>query len=465
LNILIVNPYSLLLRGNDRNNPCIPYGLLFIATVLKMKGYRVMIFDRNVESRDFSETLSSFRPDVVGFSVLTGEMLRDAITMSKEVRAYNGTTPVVWGGVHPTLLPFQTIVSPYIDYVVVGEGEYTFLEFLRRLDDKTGIGAVPGICYISKEDGKPAHTGDRPFIDNLDILPDPDWELLDIPAYKSNITLNSSRGCPYRCTFCYNQKFNKGRRSEFSAPRVVGWMEYLYHKYGIRHFNIMEDNFTFNRKRLDEFLELLILKRMKVTWECESRITGMPKELFIKMKQAGCDYLNFGVESGSPRILRFLKKDITTDKVKTVIGWCRDIGIHPKINMMFGLPEETDEDVGMSFDLIRQCKPFFVVANAYRPFPGTELFDYCIERGLFSMPSSLEDWVDISDVHAFKHSLKGAGERRLEKIMRRFARLNMRMHRSRKIKDIIFNRPAELLRPVNYLKLIGKLLPRRARCC
>ena len=158
-----------------------------------MNGYRVLLFDRNVESRDFSETLSSFRPDVVGFSVLTGEMLRDAITMSKQVRARNGNTPVVWGGVHPTLLPFQTIVAPYIDYIVVGEGEHTFLELLRHLEDKTDIGAIPGVCYLGKEDGKPAYTGDRPFIDNLDTLPDPDWELLNIPAYTINITLNTSR--------------------------------------------------------------------------------------------------------------------------------------------------------------------------------------------------------------------------------------------------------------------------------
>jgi radical SAM superfamily enzyme YgiQ (UPF0313 family) len=221
----------------------------------------------------------------------------------------------------------------------------------------------------------------------------------------------------------------------------------------------MEDNFTFNKKRLNEFLELMILKKMKVTWECESRIDGMSKELLVKMKQAGCVDLNLGVESGNAQVLRFLKKDITLDKVATVIEWCHDIGIHPIINMMIGLPNETDEDIEMSFDLIRKCKPFHVVANAYRPFPGTELFDYCIEHDLFSMPRSLEDWVEISNVHAFKHSLKGTDEDRLEKIMRRHEKMNLWRHRQRKIKEILFHRPLELVRPMNYVKVIRKLVP------
>jgi radical SAM superfamily enzyme YgiQ (UPF0313 family) len=417
-----------------------------------------MIYDHNVESRSFKETLSFFKPDVVGFSVLTGETIRDAIAMSKDVRAYNGDTPIVWGGVHPSLLPFQTIVSPYIDYVVVGEGEFTFLELVRHLENKTGVGSVQGICYVRKEDGKPVYTGDRPFIDKLDILPDPDWELLDIRAYKKHIILNTSRGCPHRCTFCYNQKFNKGRRSDFSARRIVGWMEYLNKNYGIGYFDFLEDNFTFNKKRLDEFLELMIRSKMKVTWGCESRITGVSKELLMKMKQAGGDDLTFGVESGSPRVLQFLKKDIRVDDVITVIKWCHDIGIKTAINMMFGLPHETDEDVEMSFDLIRKCKPFSVDAIVYRPFPGTELFDYCIEHDLFSMPRTLEEWGEISDVHAFNYSLKGNDGNRLKKILRRNDTLNMERRYRRKIKEIICKRPIELINPKNYFTLIKELL-------
>jgi anaerobic magnesium-protoporphyrin IX monomethyl ester cyclase len=412
---------------------------------MKAHGYPVMIFDHNVENRNFKETLSAFKPDVVGFSVLTGETIRDAIALSKEVRGYNGDTPVVWGGVHPSLLPFQTIVSPYIDYVVVGEGEYTFLELIRHLENKTDVGALAGVCSIRK-DGKPVYAGDRPFIVDLDVLPDPDWELLDIGAYKKYFILNTSRGCPYRCTFCYNQKFNKGRRSDFSAPRIIGWMEYLNNRHGIKYFDFLEDNFTFNKKRLDEFLELMIHGDNQVTWGCESRISGVSKELLMKMKQAGCVDLTFGVESGSPRVLQFLKKNIEVDDVTRVIEWCHEIGIKTAINLMFGLPHETDEDVEMSFNLIRKCKPLFVDAIIYRPFPGTELFDYCIEHGLFSMPGSLEEWGEISDVHGFNYSLKGNDERRLKKILRRNDGLNMRRRYGRKIKELICKTKNLLLR-------------------
>jgi anaerobic magnesium-protoporphyrin IX monomethyl ester cyclase len=452
--ILIVNPYSLLYKENKHYDPCIPFGVLFVATVMKKHGYQVKIFDHNVESRSFNETLSAFKPDVVGFSVLTGETIRDAIAMSKDVCAYNADTSIVWGGVHPSLLPFQTIVSPYIDYVVVGEGEYTFLELVQHLENNANMSTIQGICYVRKEDGKPVYTGDRPFIDNLDVLPDPDWELVDINAYKKYFILNTSRGCPHRCTFCYNQKFNKGRRSDFSAGRIVGWMEYLNKNYGIDNFDFLEDNFTFNKKRLDEFLELMIRNKMKVTWSCESRITGVSKELLMKMKQAGCDYLTFGVESGSPRILQFLKKDIKIDTITTVIKWCHDIGIKSSVNMMFGLPHETDEDVEMSFNLIRKCNPLYVDAIIYRPFPGTELFDYCIEHGLFSMPSTLEEWAEISDVHAFNYSLKGNDANRLKKILQRNDKMNMQRQYQRKIKEILCERPTELINPKNYLKLI-----------
>jgi anaerobic magnesium-protoporphyrin IX monomethyl ester cyclase len=448
------------MRGNKGYDPCIPFGALCVATVMRKHGYPVMIFDRNVEKRKFNETLSVFKPDIVGFSVLTGETIRDAIAMSKEVRAFNGDIAVVWGGVHPSLLPYQTIVSPYIDYVVVGEGENTFLELVRHLEKRTDVSTLPGVCSRSKKDGKPVYGGDRPFIADLDILPDPDWELLDISAYKKYSILNTSRGCPYRCTFCYNQKFNKGRRADFSAPRIIGWMHYLKSHHGIGYFDFLEDNFTFNKKRLDKFLELMIHGNNQFTWGCESRINGVSKELLIKMKQAGCVDLTFGVESGSPRILQFLKKNIEVGDVTRVIEWCHEIGIKTAINLMFGLPGETDEDVELSFSLIRKCKPFFVDAIIYRPFPGTELFDYCSEHDLFTMPRTLEEWGEICDANAFNYSLKGNDNRKLKAILRRNDNLNRTMHYERTIKELICKRPAELVNPKNYVRVMRKIFNR-----
>jgi anaerobic magnesium-protoporphyrin IX monomethyl ester cyclase len=215
MNILLVNPTTSYQAG-FRKYAVFPYGILFLAAVLEKAGHNVTIYDNNIDSRK-PEDFVSVNANLIGFSVLTGRSIGNAIDQSKVFKEIFPRASIVWGGVHPSLMPEQTVAEPFIDYVVVGEGEYTLLELVNHLEEgKPGLHSIQGLVF--KQGDIIIKNDPRPFIKNLNELPDPAWHLVDIKQY-SAITLNTSRGCPFRCTFCYNQTFNKGRRADFSAEK------------------------------------------------------------------------------------------------------------------------------------------------------------------------------------------------------------------------------------------------------
>ena len=186
-----------------------PLALLFIGEMARSHGHEVKIIDRNI---DYStkKFIKKFRPDVVGVSVFTGPLIKDAVSISKFVKKeFADETKVVWGGMHPSLLPEQTISNSFVDVVVIGEGEVTFAELLNSLESRKPLKDVKGICY--KENGKIVKTAERKFVD-LDRMPFTNWGLVNAKKYLDlEIVMVTSRGCPYNCYFCYNQEFNRRR--------------------------------------------------------------------------------------------------------------------------------------------------------------------------------------------------------------------------------------------------------------
>lgn len=417
MRILLVNPSTSDQPGFQKY-AVFPNGILFLAAVLERCGHEVEIYDNNVDSRK-PEDFLSFSPDLIGFSVLTGRSISSAIAQSIELKSIMPGVKTVWGGVHPSLLPEQTIVEPYIDYVVVGEGEYTLLDLVRCLENgNMKLEEIKGLVY--KKDGKIIKNEPRPFFKSLDELPDPAWPLVDVKRY-SEVTLNSSRGCPFRCTFCYNQAFNKGRRSDFSAERVISQIEYLQQRYGVTSIKFYEDNFTANRKRLREFCSLVIRKNLKIRWSCESRV-GLDEEDVALMAKSGCTWVGLGVESGSPRMLAFLQKDI---KLEDIGKTCRLLVKHkiaPVAYLMAGLPTETVEDFTMTFELLRRLDFLNYEYMIYRPYPGTVLFDYCVNNGLLIPPKKLADWVNFSDLYDPETNLSEVPQELINKAMAVFRR-------------------------------------------
>lgn len=439
-----------------REMPYLPNGLLYIGALLKQDGHLVQIIYTLQDGA--ADEILGFDPDVVGISSMTGRSIRDAVSVARTIKEAVPHVPIVWGGVHPTLLPDQTAVEPFVDFVAAGEGEATMRELVGVLERERGTasaresegacrGRGPGDLGTSKglrtEEGVRAleqveglvfkwngalrRTPPRPFIDDLDSLPDPAWDLAGIEDYVAQfgiVQLNTSRGCPFRCTFCYNQGFNKGRRAEASAARVVSQIEMLNKMYGAAHFRFLEDNFTLNRGRVAEICDLLIERGLRVTWDCESRADLFDRSLFEKMARAGCVKIGFGIESGSPRILRFIKKGITVESIRRSLRSCADAGIGPEIYIMSGIPTETIDDLELTLRLMKEIPYEHCDLMVYRPYPGTELYDYCVEQGLFRPPRRLAGWAEVAELHSAEKTVGQIPVRYLDRLLVKIHRRN-----------------------------------------
>ena len=395
-----------------------PNGILYMAAVLEKFGHQVCIYDNNVDERRPQDFLS-FRPDIIGFSVLTGPTIADAIDESLEFKRIMPRAKVVWGNVHPSLLPEQTLIEPSIDYVVIGAGEYTLLELVQHLEDgNSKLAEIKGLAY--KENGRVIINEPRPFIKDLDELPDPAWHLIDVKKYW-DITLNTSRGCPYRCTFCYNRAYYQGYRGDLSAERVVSQIEHLRRRYGAKRIKFYEDNFTSNLKRLRKLCSLINDKKIKVKWDCETR-AGLNEKDIALMAKSGCISVGLGVESGSPRMLKFLHKGTTIETIEETFWLLVKHKILPRIYIISGLPTETMEDFKLTQQLIKRLDTPPYQYMMYLPYPGTILFDYCVSHGLITPPQKLGDWADFTARFESKVNLSQVPRKTLDSAIAEFRR-------------------------------------------
>ena len=403
IDILLVNP------KNRKIKPAfIPYGILYIASYLKGKGINVRIYDRNAQDYPFEEALKKRKPKIVGFSVFSGPTILDAIDMSIKVKENLKGTYVIWGGIHPSIFPHQCLRKEYIDIVVSGEGEVTAYEIVKKLIDNKGPEDIRGVFY--KKNGGVLSTGERGLISDLDSeIPLPAWELLDMKQYiisrfyaRRVITYNTSRGCVFRCTFCHNpHNYNKRQWRGFSAKRVFDGISQLKEHYGIKGIDFFEDDFTNDKKRVVELAGLLIKNKMNIKWAKTSRVNWVDYERLKKEYESGLRNVDYGVESGSDRVLKFIKKDQTKRMIKRGFDICHKIGI--KVNALFilGLPTETKEEFRESRDFIKGLKPYIFMPSFFKPYPGSDLYDYCIKYEGFKEPRSLEE---VGKTYGFQDS-------------------------------------------------------------
>jgi len=396
---MMTNGFDVLLinaRSRSGGPGYLPYGLLYIAAVLRENDFRVRIWDKNVDNQDLGTILSQCSPKIVGISVLTGPVILDAIEISRAIKREFNDIKVVWGGLHPTLFPQSVLAEEYVDYVVLGEGEYPLLELVEFLSgDKHRLEDIANLGY---KVGREIRLNKmREFID-LDKLPMPAWDLVDMNKYyiyrfyaKRTVTMNTSRGCPFRCSFCYNQAINKRRWRGISAGKVAEQIRFIKDKYHIQGILFYEDDFEANRKRLQELCNILINEKMGITFEHYSRVNYAKEERLALEREAGLKLISYGVESGSPRMLEFIKKDQTVAQIQEAFQICDDLGIAAAASFMIGLPTETIEELNSSMSLANSLHAHNIFPMVYTPYPGTELFDYCINEKLFELPAILAD--------------------------------------------------------------------------
>jgi radical SAM superfamily enzyme YgiQ (UPF0313 family) len=335
---------------------------------------------------------------------MTGPQIRHSLDISQFVKSIDPTVKVVWGGVHPSLFPDQTLANDNIDIVVKGEGEITFYELVERLKNNESIEGLPGIIY--KKDGQMVVGPVRPFIEDLDELPHLPYDIVEIEKYRASglfagpsLTFFTSRGCPFPCAFCYNRIYNSGRWRAFSAKSTMDRIEHIVKKYGVRKFFIQDDNFIVNIKRFWELMDEMTARDLNIEWACLGvRIDTLKKigdEGLQKMVRAGCRDIDIGIESGSPRVLKMIKKYIDLELVLDVNRMLAKYPINSKCTFIIGFPGESEEEVQSTVNfavrMVKENPNVFTLIFVYCPYPGTELFKLAIDAG-FQVPKRLEDW-------------------------------------------------------------------------
>lgn len=381
----------------------IPMSLLCIATPIINAGYDVKIIDQRVEPKWRSILKQELKKDpiCVGVSSMTGPQLQHALEISKIVKEY-GNSPVIWGGIHPSLLPEQTLKNENIDFVVQGEGEETFVELVQTLDGKRPLSAVKGIWY--KDNGLIKNAGMRPFID-LNKQPPLPYHLIEPKNYTrtmfgvEHLNFFTSRGCPHQCTFCVNAAFDKKRWRPMDPDLVVQRIKNFVKTYHVKGLVFNDSNFLSDLRRGRLILQGIIRENLnvlisKINIDIHS-ILKIEEEDFALLQKAGCRRLPVAVESGSEKIQTLLKKPVDIRRLLEVNRNLKKFDMVPVYLFMIGFPTETKEDlnesVSLALRLLDENPKADTSFNIYTPFPGTELFDMTLKHGL-RVPKHVEDW-------------------------------------------------------------------------
>jgi len=287
-------------------------------------------------------------------------------------------------GMHTTIFPDKALADPKIDSVIRGEPEMTSLELAKALFNKRGLGSINGLSY--KHTGKVLHNPDRPLIENLDLLPFPAREMLNIKRYCLPMNLRPytfiipSRGCWHDCVFCQVKNYYGKQLRLRNIGNIISEVEEVVRKLDIKNIAILSDNFTLKRDFVVQFCEGLIEKKLNISWMANSRVDTVDYPLLSLMKKAGCYGLSYGVESGSQDILDRAKKNITIAQIEKSFYWTHKTGIRTLAQVILGLPGETRNTIKRTLDLLVKINPDFVQFNCAVPYPGTGLYKLAIEK-------------------------------------------------------------------------------------
>jgi len=377
---------------SDPNITYIPLGLAYIAAVLRKSGrHEVRIIDAaayNLNDEQVERLLVKFGADIVGVGAAT-EVLESAIRVCK-VAKKNSMISVI-GGPHATISPLETLAFDEVDFVVIGEGEYTLLELADAIEQKKELKKVKGIMFKKKKGKKIefVRTKPRELIKNLDDLPYPAIDMFPWKRYPAHtsfvrnlpcIQMITSRGCPFKCTFCGSSALWGGCRSR-SAKSVVDEMEYLVKKFGFREIYIMDDTFNTDLKRAEEICDGIIKRKLNISIRIQARVYPMNRALLRKMKKAGIYCIYYGVESGNQEVLNDIKKGITLEQIKNAFKMTREAGIRTFAFFMIGLPKDTKKTIQDTFNLVMEIEPDFVNFTILVPYPGTQVYELAIREG------------------------------------------------------------------------------------
>ncbi|MFH0738944.1 MAG: radical SAM protein [Candidatus Omnitrophota bacterium] len=406
--IVLVSPPS---RMINHYRP--PVGLMYVAGYLQKKGMSVKIIDipmkEVVRNKEFYQNLdaelkkienlmveefSSIKTKAVGITFYTPEYY-EVFDLARAFKKVKPDVKVIVGGIHPLFYPEEILkeCESLVDFCVIGDGEITTHELLQALNGKTGaFRDIPGIAFLDKKANQVIKTQPRQLCKDLDEVSFPAYNLIDMDYYTNasvyairgcflrSMYILATRGCPSQCTFCVAKKlrdyYGNGAYCRWrSAESLINEIRGLKESYGIDSFWFVDDLFALNKKIVYDFCDGLKKQGINLLWGCSSKVSALNEETIKRMADAGCIQIDFGVERGSDRALKLIKKDITIAKIIDVFSLCHKYKIRTFTNFLVNLPQETKEDLEDIIKLVKILKSEIVSFNIFTPYPGTQIYD------------------------------------------------------------------------------------------
>lgn len=466
MKIVLIHP-----RVIDTAHP--PLGLLSIASVLKREGHQVKVFDpfpaSSAEGTLIGEIVE-FKPDILGLSLMTIQY-RKAKELIQQLKNEIPNAVYCCGGAHASALPEETLHDLNIDFIVIGEGEYTTRDVCSALDTGYSLEDIPGVAY--KEKGEIIFNESKPLIQNLDEIPFPDRGLLDFswylkpPGLIRGVSLNrcttviTSRGCPHQCIYC-RKMFGKKIRKR-SVSNIIEEIETLVQNYGIDGIFFVDDLFTSNKAWVIELCREMRRRDIQLTFACQARVDTISEEMLWEMRKVGFKQIDFGLESGSERVLKALKKGTSVSQSREAFSLAKKVGVRRMACCMVGNPEEEIEDIKKTSDLLKEIRPDFVRFYYTTPFPGTELYQMAKKNKWIDPNLSFDEkWecrqadVPIMEINFNKKELRKI----LSRLQNQFFLMNYRSY----LKNITLVKEIGiclLANPLKTLKLLMKFIKSR----
>jgi len=431
IKVMLINPPQTYFSQSAGFSVYFPLSLLSVATVIKdickVKIFDCLVTDFEVKKiKDFTlfgtpiekikSAIEDFNPDITGISIPFSAQLENAVIVSRICKEINPEMTVVFGGPHASVGYKSLLKEGLCDFCVVGEGEKTFFELVKKTNSKSSLKGIEGlaskggdnICY------KP-----RKFIEDLDELPLPAYELINVEDYlkspylyinrsrihKNSISIITSRGCPYNCVFC-SIRLHMGQKFRYHSPGyVIQHLKFLIERYGITNFHFEDDNISFNRARFEQILDEIIDKGLKIRWDTPNgvRADTLNFDLLKKIKRSGCKELTIAIESGNQHVLDYIiKKKTSLDKMLNVVKYCKELRIKISAFYVIGFPGETIKNMKETINLaLKLFRSYDVIPCLYvaTPLYGTELYDICIEKDIIKENMTGKDFSTATQIY------------------------------------------------------------------
>lgn len=378
-----------------------PIYLAYTVAVLEDAGFEVGFLDGVMEEMSISEFADAVAEEAPGLVVMecSTPSIEYDLQTAKALKEKDRDTFMVLVGSHATFFHREILEeNPEVDAICRGEFELTVKELAQTLAHEGDLSKVLGLSY--RQDGNVRINTERPLLEELDSLPFPAWHIVRCEGYRSAVfsghrpmTMVSSRGCPAHCTYClwpetlYGHKFRAR-----SAANVVEEMERLVRDYGVDEIYFDDDCLTLGKERMLEICRLMQERGVRVNWIAQSRVDTVDEEMLRAMKEAGCHYIYFGVESGSPKMLKLMRKGISLDRTKETFAICRRWGVRTQAFFLFGIPGEDQETIRQTIEFAKELDPDSVQFAVAIPHPGTQLYEECLRNGWLIYDS----WADFA---------------------------------------------------------------------